>query len=48
MGPLSRDESITLLVFVAVGLMWLTTVLHGIDVTLVALVGLAVLLAPAP
>ena len=45
MGPLSRDESITLLVFVTVGLMWLTTVFHGIDVTLVALVGLAVLLA---
>ena len=44
MGPLSRDESITLLVFVTVGLMWLTTVFHGIDVTLVALVGLAVLL----
>src|SRR5215203_2791950 len=45
MGPLGRDESITLLVFVSVGLMWLTTVFHGIDVTLVALVGLAVLLA---
>ncbi len=45
MGPLSRNESITLLVFVSVGLMWLTTVFHGIDVTLVALVGLAVLLA---
>jgi divalent anion:Na+ symporter, DASS family len=45
MGRLSRDESITLLVFVTVGLMWLTTVFHGIDVTLVALVGLAVLLA---
>ena len=44
MGPLSRSEWITMLVFVGVGLMWLTTVFHGIDVTLVALVGLAVLL----
>ena len=45
MGPLSRSEWITLAVFVSVGLMWLTTVFHGIDVTLVALVGLGVLLA---
>jgi DASS family divalent anion:Na+ symporter len=44
MGPLSRSEWITLLVFAGVGLMWLTTVWHGIDVTLVALVGLGVLL----
>jgi divalent anion:Na+ symporter, DASS family len=44
MGPLSRSEWITLLVFAGVGLMWLTTVWHGIDVTLVALVGLAILL----
>ena len=44
MGSLSRSEWITLLVFAGVGLMWLTTVFHGIDVTLVALVGLAVLL----
>ena len=44
MGPLSRSEWITLLVFAGVGLMWLTTVFHGVDVTLVALVGLAILL----
>ena len=44
MGPLSRSEWITLLVFAGVGLMWLTTVWHGVDVTLVALVGLGVLL----
>ncbi len=44
MGPLSRSEWITLVVFAGVGLMWLTTVWHGVDVTLVALVGLAILL----
>jgi DASS family divalent anion:Na+ symporter len=44
MGPLSRSEWITLLVFAGVGLMWLTTVFHRVDVTLVALVGLGVLL----
>lgn len=43
MGPLSRSERITLFVFAGVGLMWLTTVFHGIDVTLVALVGLMIL-----
>ena len=44
MGPLSRSEWITLLVFTGVGLAWLTTVWHRIDPTLVALTGLAVLL----
>lgn len=44
MGALSRSEWITLAVFVGVGVMWLTTVFHRIDVTLVALTGLAVLL----
>jgi divalent anion:Na+ symporter, DASS family len=44
MGPLSRSEWITLLVFAGVGLTWLTTVWHGLDVTMVALIGLAVLL----
>ena len=34
MGPLSRDEWITLLVFAGVGLLWLTTVWHRLDVTL--------------
>src|SRR4029079_907020 len=46
MGPLHRNEWIAMLVFVGVGLMWLTTVFHGVDVTLVALVGLGVLLVP--
>jgi DASS family divalent anion:Na+ symporter len=44
MGPLNRHEWITLLVFAGVALMWLTTVWHRTDVTLVALVGLAILL----
>ncbi|HWI19348.1 MAG TPA: DASS family sodium-coupled anion symporter [Vicinamibacterales bacterium] len=44
MGPLNRSEWITLLVFAGVALMWLTTVWHRTDVTLVALVGLAILL----
>ena len=44
MGPLSRSEWITLLVFAGVGLTWLTTVWHGLHVVLVALIGLAVLL----
>jgi DASS family divalent anion:Na+ symporter len=44
MGPLSRDEWITLLVFAAVGLLWMTSAWHRLDVTLVALMGLAVLL----
>lgn len=44
MGPLKRDEWITLLVFAGVGLTWLTTVFHGLDVTMVALIGFGVLL----
>jgi len=44
MGPLSRDEWVTALVFAGVGLMWITSAWHGTDVTLVALLGLAVLL----
>jgi divalent anion:Na+ symporter, DASS family len=44
MGPLKRDEWITLLVFAGVGITWLTTVWHGLDVTMVALIGLGVLL----
>jgi DASS family divalent anion:Na+ symporter len=44
MGPLSHAEWITLIVFTTVGLLWLTTVFHRLDVTLVALAGLAVLL----
>ena len=44
MGPLSRDEWITMLVFTGVGMTWLTTVFHGLDVTMVALIGLGVLM----
>jgi DASS family divalent anion:Na+ symporter len=44
MGPLTRDEWITLLVFAGVGLTWLTTVFHGLDVTMVAFIGFGVLL----
>ena len=34
----------TLAVFAGVGLLWMTSVWHGLDVTFVALIGLAVLL----
>jgi DASS family divalent anion:Na+ symporter len=44
MGPLSRNEWITLIVFAGVGITWLTTVWHGLDVTMVAFIGLGVLL----
>ena len=43
-GPLSRDERIALGVFAGLGLFWLTSGFHGLDVTLVAILGLAVLL----
>ena len=44
MGPMSRDERITLGVFAGVGLLWITTPWHHLDVTFVALLGLGVLL----
>ena len=44
MGPLSRDERMALSVFAGVGLLWITSGLHGLDVTFVALLGLATLL----
>ena len=44
MGRLSRAEWITLGVFVGVGLLWMTTAWHGLDVTFVAFLGLGVLL----
>ena len=44
MGPLERNEAVTLLVFAGVGTMWITSAWHGTDVTLVAMIGLAVLL----
>lgn len=44
MGTMSRDERITLAVFVGVGLLWITSGWHRLDVTFVALLGLGVLL----
>ncbi len=44
MGPLSRDERITLAVFVGVGLLWITSGWHRLDVAFVALLGFCVLL----
>jgi divalent anion:Na+ symporter, DASS family len=44
MGSLTRPEWITLLVFASVGILWLTTVFHRLDVTLVAFAGMTVLL----
>lgn len=45
MGPLGRDEWTTLLVFCGVGVTWITSAWHGLDVTFVAMVGIGVLLA---
>lgn len=45
MGPLSRDEWTTLFVFIGVGVTWITSAWHGLDVTFVAMVGIGVLLA---
>jgi DASS family divalent anion:Na+ symporter len=45
MGPLSRDEWTTLLVFCGVGVTWITSAWHGLDVTFVAMVGIGALLA---
>lgn len=44
LGHMKRDERITLGVFIGVGLLWLTTGWHRTDVTLVALLGLSVML----
>ena len=44
MGPMSRAEWITLGVFAGVGLLWITSTWHRLDVTFVALLGLGVLL----
>jgi DASS family divalent anion:Na+ symporter len=44
MGPLDRKESIALAVFASVGLLWLTSGLHGLDVTFVAMLGLTAML----
>jgi DASS family divalent anion:Na+ symporter len=44
LGPLGRNEQIALAVFASVGLLWLTSGWHRLDVTFVALLGLATLL----
>jgi DASS family divalent anion:Na+ symporter len=44
LGPLDRRESLALAVFASVGLLWLTSGLHGLDVTFVSMLGLATLL----
>jgi DASS family divalent anion:Na+ symporter len=44
MGPVRRGEAIALSVFAGVGLLWVTSGWHGLDVTFVALLGLVTLL----
>ena len=41
---MSRDERIALSVFAGIGLLWLTSGVHGLDVTFVAIAGMATLL----
>jgi DASS family divalent anion:Na+ symporter len=43
-GPVRRHEAIALLVFAGLGLLWVTSGWHGLDVTFVALLGLVTLL----
>ena len=43
-GPLARDEKILLVVFIAVVVLWITAKLHGIDSTVIALLGISGLL----
>ncbi len=45
MGAMNRRERVALVVFAGIVLTWMTTQLHGLDVTLVAFLGLAVLVA---
>ena len=44
LGPLNLSEKILLVVFVGVVSLWITASLHGIDSTVIALVGIATLL----
>ena len=44
MGPMTQQERLMLLVFALVASLWMTTALHGIHYTTVALIGIAVLL----
>jgi divalent anion:Na+ symporter, DASS family len=45
MGPLSRRERIVVAVFVSIIFLWVTSQWHSLDVTLVAFLGLGVLVA---
>jgi DASS family divalent anion:Na+ symporter len=44
LGPLTRSEKMLLAVFVAVVTLWITSRFHGIDATVIALLGIAILL----
>jgi DASS family divalent anion:Na+ symporter len=44
LGPVKRSEKILLLVFILVVALWVTAAFHGIDATVIALLGIAVLL----
>ena len=44
LGPLKREEKILLVVFIVVVLLWITAKFHGIDATVIALLGIAFLL----
>lgn len=44
LGPLTRHEKILLVVFIVVVILWITAKLHGIDATVIALLGIAFLL----
>ncbi len=44
LGPLKREEKILLAVFIVVVILWITAKIHGIDATVIALLGIAFLL----
>ena len=44
LGPLKREEKILLVVFIVVVILWITAKFHGIDATVIALLGIAFLL----
>lgn len=44
LGPLNRDEKILLLAFVSVVLLWITARWHGVDSTVIALLGITSLI----
>jgi DASS family divalent anion:Na+ symporter len=44
LGPLKRNEAIALGVFASIGALWITSGLHGFDVTFIAMAGVATLL----